>query len=267
MTHSTVPAPRPATVPANHRFVVGIVVGALVSLGVVAIALGSGAATRLAAVPLGPIETRAYAQAFDGANQASVRLQFGAGDLSVAALEPGNTNLATATFSGRSSYAPAPEYRVRDNVGELAYLVRDAKFGLPIFRGDEHARLDVRLAQNTPLMLNVEAGAAASLLDLTALQVTHLDQQTGVADTRVRLPEAAGQTSVSARGGVTDLTFEVPQGVAADIHVSDGMASRQIDERRFRPMGGGHYRSADYETAANRVDLHIELGIATLTIR
>ena len=157
---------------------------------------------------------------------------------------------------------------MRDNGGgELAYLVRDVKVGLPVFRGDEHARLDVRLARNTPLALNVEAGAAASLLDLTALQVRHLDLQTGVADTRVRLPEAAGRTSVSARGGVTDLTFEVPRGVAADIHVSDGMASRQIDERRFRPMGGGHYRSADFETAANRVDLQIELGIATLRIQ
>jgi hypothetical protein len=68
-------------------------------------------------------------------------------------------------------------------------------------------------------------------------------------------------------GGVTDLTVEVPQGVAADIQVSDGMASREIDERRFRPMGGGHYRSAGYGTAANRVDMQIELGIATLRIQ
>src|SRR5437899_526594 len=48
MTHSTVPVTRPATVPANNRFVVGILVGALVSLGLVGIAVGSGAATRLA---------------------------------------------------------------------------------------------------------------------------------------------------------------------------------------------------------------------------
>jgi hypothetical protein len=267
MTHSTVPASRPATIPANNRFVVGIVVGALVSLGVVAIALGSGAATRLAAVPLGPIESRAYAQSFDGASRANVRLQFGAGDLTVGALEPGNGNLATATFSGRSSYAPEPMYRVRDSLGELAYLVSDRKLGLPFFRGEEHAQMSVRLAQTTPLVLNVEAGASDSLLDLSSLQVTHLDLQTGVADTRVRLPHAAGRTTVSVHGGVTDLMFEVPQGVAADIQVSDGMASRQIDERRFRPLGGGHYRSVDYDTAANRVDMQIELGIATLRIQ
>jgi len=267
MTHSTVPAPRPATLPANHRFIVGIAIGALVSLGVVAIALGTGAASRLASVPFGPMESRAFAQPLDGAGRANVRLQFGAGDLNVGALESDDRNIATASFSGPANYAPEPTYRVRDNVGELAYLVRDVKFGLPFFRGDEHARMSVRLARNTPLALGIEAGAADSSIDLSALQVTHLDLQTGVADTRVRLPETAGLTSVVVQGGITDLTVEVPQGVAADIRVSSGMASRQIDERRFLPLGGGHYRSADYDTATNRVDMDINLGLATLRIQ
>jgi len=86
-----------------------------------------------------------------------------------------------------------------------------------------------------------------------------------VADTLVRLPQAAGRTSVSVRGGVSDLTFEVPRGVA-DIRTSNGLGSREIDERRL-PLGAGHYRSVDYDTATNRVEMAIELGIATLRVR
>ena len=170
MTHTTVSAPRPAVVPTNHRFVVGIVVGALVSLGVVAIALGTGGATRLAAVPLGPTESRAFAQPLDGVSRASVRLQFGADNLSLGALEPGDSNLATANFSGPSSYAPEPTFRVRDGVGELAYLVRDTRIGLPFFRGDEHTSISVRLARTTPVVLSLETGAADSRIDLSALR-------------------------------------------------------------------------------------------------
>jgi hypothetical protein len=213
------------------------------------------------------VESRTYAQALDGANRANVRLQFGAGDLTVGALDRGDANLAAATFAGPANYAPEPTYQVRENVGELAYLIHDVKLGLPFFRGDEHVRMDVRLSPNAPLVLNVEAGAADSTLDLSALQVAHLDLQTGVADTHVRLPQAAGHTSVVVRGGVTDLTFDVPQGVAADIRVSNGMGSREIDERRFPALGNGHYRSSDYDTATNRVDMEIELGIATLRVR
>jgi hypothetical protein len=137
MSDSTVSAPRPAVVPANNRFVV-------------AIALATGAATRLAAVPLGPTESRVFAQPLDGASRATVRLQFGAGNLSLGALEPADSNLATANCSGPSSYVPEPTFRVRDGVGELAYLVRDTKIGLPFFRGDEHTRMSVRLARTTP---------------------------------------------------------------------------------------------------------------------
>ena len=102
MTRSTVPTIARATVPANNRFIVGILVG-VVALGVVAIALGSGAASRLSPVPLGPVEARAYAQPFDGAGRANVRLQFGAGNLTVAALDHADSNLAKASFTGPSS--------------------------------------------------------------------------------------------------------------------------------------------------------------------
>ena len=272
MTHSTVPhtqARRPATVPANRRFGAGILVGALVSVGVVAIALGSGIGARLASVPLGPMESRSYTQPLDGVNRAAVRLQFGAGQLTLGALDSRDGSVAKATYDGPAEYLPEPTYRVRDGVGELAYVIRDTnEVRLPfVGRARDAARMDVQLAPAVPMTLDIEAGAAESRLDLSALQITRLDLQTGVANTRVRLPEAAGRTAVSLKGGVTDVRLDVPQGVAADIQVSDGLAGRQIDERRFRPMGGGHYRSPEYDTAPNRIDLHIELGLASLIIQ
>src|SRR4051794_22033345 len=263
MTHSTVPHAPPTNAtaaPAKRRFSTGIVIGALAGLGVVAaIAFG----TRLASVPLGPIESRSYEQPLDGISRATMRLQFGAGQLAIGALDDGNGNLARATYDGPARYVPESMYRAGEGVGELSYVIRDTEDDLRVpfvGRVQDHARMDVRLARGTPLTLGIEAGAATSQLDLSALQITGLDLQTGVASTRVRLPEAAGHTEVSVKGGVADVTLEIPHGVAADIQVSDGLAGRQIDERRFRPQGGGRYRSPEYESAPNRVDMHIELG-------
>jgi len=36
---------------------------------------------------------------------------------------------------------------------------------------------------------------------------------------------------------------------------------------RFQPLGNGRYRSVDYDTAANRVQMHLELGIGDLVVR
>jgi hypothetical protein len=199
-----------------------------------------------------------------------MRLEFGAGDLTLGALDGRADTLATMAFQGPADERPAATYRVRDGVGELAYTVsRDgSRLSFPfVGPGRDHSNMHLLLARGVPIALDIQAGAADSTIDLTGLRVTQLNLQTGAADTTVRLPEAAGITTVSARGGISDLTFEVPRGVAADIQLSGGMNAREIDLTRFRSLGDGHYRSPDFETAANRVVLNVDLGIATLTVR
>jgi hypothetical protein len=39
-----------------------------------------------------------------------------------------------------------------------------------------------------------------------------------------------------------------------------------VDQGRFRSLGGGHYRSHDYETTANRVELRANLGVGRLIV-
>ena len=57
MTHSVVPATRPANAPANNRFLIGIGVGALVSLGAVG-------ASRSMTTAIGSIRTPASSGAY-----------------------------------------------------------------------------------------------------------------------------------------------------------------------------------------------------------
>ena len=209
-----------------------------------------------------PRESRSHVQPMDGANRASVHVQFGGGALTVGALDGREDTLATMSYDGPSALLPTASYRVRDGGGELEYAIGDADR-----RQRQSADVRVHLARGVPLALSVEAGAAQSTLDLTGLRVTHLDLQAGASDTRVRLPDAAGLTAVKVEGGATKLAFEVPPDVAAHIQVSGVLDARSIDEARFRSLGGGRDRSPDYETAANRVELRLELGAANLTVR
>ena len=92
-----------------------------------------------------------------------------------------------------------------------------------------------------------------------------LDLHTGVSETRVRLPRAAGATSVRAEPGVASVTLEVPTGVAARIRSRMALGSSRIDETRF-PRVGDIYQSIDYATAANRVDIDIQGGIGSVQV-
>ena len=70
-----------------------------------------------------------------------------------------------------------------------------------------------------------------------------------------------------AKAGVAELDIEVPTGVAADIVVTTGLGGRHIDTARFQSLGNGRYRSPDYATATNRVEMQLELGIGDLSVR
>jgi hypothetical protein len=121
----------------------------------------------------------------------------------------------------------------------------------------------LQLARDVPLALNLEFGAGESDLDLTGLRVTNMDLQSATARSPIRLPESAKAQADDLwrrrRGRRRD-----SRRVVADILVSGGVGNRKVDQVRFRSLGGGHYRSFDYETAANRVEPIASLGVGSV---
>jgi hypothetical protein len=55
--------------------------------------------------------------------------------------------------------------------------------------------------------------------------------------------------------------------VAAQIRHRGGLSTFTIDQSRFPQVDEGVYRSPDYDTAQNRVDLDIETGVTTIRVQ
>ena len=61
------------------------------------------------------------------------------------------------------------------------------------------------------------------------------------------------------------MKLHVPQGVAASISESSGLSGIKVDTSRF--MQNGHtYQSADFSTAANKVEIYYEGGVGSVEI-
>lgn len=185
--------------------------------------------------------------------QANVGIKFGAGELITHTAAPGN--LVDGTFKGGVTYEPDGPGRVE--------LRQDLDDGLPWL--DRESRWDVGLTGEVPLTLRLEVGAYRGTIDLSDLRVTTLELHTGASETRVRLPRAAGSTSVRAEAGAAALTIEVPVGVAGRIRARMALGSVEVDPARF-PRIGDLYQSVDYATAANRVDIDVEGGLGSLKV-
>lgn len=114
--------------------------------------------------------------------------------------------------------------------------------------------------------LNFKTGAGESRLDLSRLQISEINLETGASSTVVKLPENSGFTNVMIKAGVASVEVDVPQQVAAQIKIDSGLSGVNINSIRFKNLGNGSYQSDGYEQSANKVKIFIEGGLGSFQI-
>jgi len=195
----------------------------------------------------------------EGAQSARVRVQHGAGRLEVSA-GAGIGLLAEGDFTGGLEHGS----KVQGNALEVKMNPPEQIFP---FAWSPGTSLDwsFGLTRDIPLSLDFETGASESRLNLRELRLTELRLKTGASATTIDLPANAGYTRVSVESGAASVNINVPEGVAARIQTKGGLSTIQVDSQRF-PQTGGVYQSADYETAANKVEMDIQMGVGSVNI-
>ena len=115
---------------------------------------------------------------------------------------------------------------------------------------------DLGLNDRIPISLTVETKNGTAHLDLSGLRLTKLDVRADASVVEVSLPTDAGHFTVAVESKVAAVTIRIPVGVAAWVRSDKDIPGLQLDIARF-PVAvlGREYRSADYDTAVNRVDV------------
>ncbi|MBN1249839.1 MAG: hypothetical protein JXC32_19410 [Anaerolineae bacterium] len=207
-------------------------------------------------------ETRELTVEHEGTEEAELHMDYGAGEIRVEASQ-GAAELLTGTFEGGVTE------RVERSGGRARIWLSSPAVSIiwPWFwTQGTHRRWHVRLSPDVPLALSVKTGASDCRLNLRELQVRHLRIDSGASSLEVTLPARAGMTEVRGSSGAASVVLRVPEGVAARIRTSGGLSSTSVDRRRF-PRQGGAYQSPDYETAENRVDIQLQIGVGSIEVR
>lgn len=205
-----------------------------------------------------------------GATSATISLRYGAGILNVGSLPDGGTYLARATAS------LPPGMRLGQQVhpsGDTADVTLSAEgsnsFHWPFHgfgRAPGDMTMNVQLAPKIPLTLRADVGAGQSDFDLTNLSVQSFALNNGAGQATVRFPTAPGRMTANIHSGAGQLILEIPPGVAASIHGNNGLVNLQVPTDRFQKVADG-YRSSDYATATNQVDITLNVGFGEVDVR
>ncbi|MEX2160381.1 MAG: toast rack family protein [Anaerolineales bacterium] len=227
----------------------------IVALGVY-ILMGSSWASK-------DLETQEVSVPLDGAKQASIRLEHGAGRVRISGAASKGALLSGSFEAMRMETRKSGsklDVRLRTAVEDAAFWV----FPWNWHRG--RRGWDFSLNPDVPIALKIETGASENRLDLSELTIERLDIDTGASSTTVVMPKKAGHTDAEISGGAASFDITIPKGVAARIEVQSGLGSVNVDEGRF-PRAGKAYQSENYKSAANTLDLRIEVGVSSVSIR
>ncbi|MBI2955630.1 MAG: hypothetical protein HYY30_15045 [Chloroflexi bacterium] len=195
---------------------------------------------------------------------ANVQLEFGAGDITIDSLPKESSNLVEADIvPGTGGRQVEKNFNASNGQGVLTLRsqARSWAFVGPNV-GDSW---DVKLTRNIPLSLRVKTGASRSLLDLTDLNVADLWVDVGASTLDLRMPQA-GSTKATVKAGAASVRIEILPTMAARVRARAGLSSTNVDEERF-PRRGEYFVSSDWDSAIDRIDLDVDSGVASVSVR
>lgn len=242
---------------------------AVLMLGlVVGVALWTGIHGIPPGTPSAQLSEATLAAPLNGASSGDVTVDFGAGRLDVGAL-PGDSPSLVQVTAQLTPGATLPPLSTRlENGTELVTIqVRGGPRGWIPFGADPARETTMNLSLNPriPETLRFNLGAGQSTLDLTAIPVRDLTVNNGAGQLEVRFPAGSGQSTANIHSGAGQITLIIPPGVGASIHNSSGLVNLHLSNR-FQAVSDG-YQTADYGTAANRVNITLQVGVGQVDVR
>jgi len=213
-------------------------------------------------LPLGAMVNEQINEPLGDIQRANIELSAGASTVFVTALNEDTANLMEGKFNRREGNRIVKTYRVN---GSEAVLALKEENSSGTFTGVTNSRWDIALYPKIPLAVRVNSGVGTINLDLGALNVTELRVNGGVGSLVVGTPKA-GATTMKIDGGVGNVVVTIPPGVAARIRVDSGLGGANIDQARFAKVDK-IYQSADYASATNKIDIEVNGGVGSITVR
>lgn len=182
------------------------------------------------------------------AAEASLRIEFGGGELAVGAAPPGFLLEGDAPCALVESHGPG-RLRIRPSPPTIDWRPMHWRLGL---------------TADVPLDLALELGGERSGIDLSRLRIRQLRVDTGASETRIRLP-SRGPTSVHVACGLALVTLEVPMELEARIRGRLVLGTIDVDERRF-PRAADGWASPGAEDSVDPIDIYVEGALGTIRV-
>ena len=213
--------------------------------------------------------TQNLAEPLGNATAAKVAIDNGDGNLVIDGFTGGEQVLASGTLQYLEKQG-LPIRTLNTSNGQVTLELKASGGGQPWFRFPWHTcngatEWQIHLNPTVSSDITAHSGGGNVKLDLTGMAVTRVSADTGGGNMDVVLPDTGNNLSVTAKSGAGNVVVHVPSSVAARIHATTGLGKAIVDAR-FSKTDKNTYQSADFDSAANKVEITVHSGAGNVSV-
>ncbi len=177
------------------------------------------------------IKQSSYQVGLEGASTGNIKLDLSLGQSSIKPLvDSDNLFEADLAYVGEIEFTTSGDVdktvRLRQKPG-VDQVVGSVRRALKSVTNRGELRWDVRLSPKVPLKLDIDGGVGPAHIDLTGLQLTRLNLDSGVGEIQLSLPDGSYQASIE--GGVGATILNIAENAAARIDIEGGVGAVKIN--------------------------------------
>lgn len=148
-----------------------------------------------------------------------------------------------------------------DSVNTLTFKMQDKKNKWSFGNGND---VDVRLNVNPIYEFNLKMGAGEIKFDLENYKVRTLNFDGGAAELEIKLGSLLPISDVNVKTGVADVKIRIPEASGCRIKTKTGLSSK--DFTGFTKISEGVYETPNYQSSANKIFINFEGGISSFEV-
>lgn len=132
-------------------------------------------------------------------------------------------------------------------------------------RSDSDRRCDFHLNNNVLWDMEIDVGEVSGTLDMADLKVRDFDLDAGAGNLKLVMGNRYERTAVKIDAGASKLEIVVPESSGVRVQMDGGLNKSNFEELNW-VKNGNYYQSRNYDYAANKIDMDIDMGVGKLTI-
>jgi hypothetical protein len=236
--------------------------------------------------------TDSLSEPLNGVSTSTFAADTGDGNLTIDGLSRGEPVLASGTLQYLEKQK-LPTRTLDVSNGHARLTLQGGNGGQPWFRFPWAAcngatEWQIHLNPDVQFAITAHSDGGNVKLDLAGMTITRVMADTGGGNMDVVLPDNAADLTVAARTGAGNVTVDIgngttgsntvsansgagnvvvhlPIGIAAKVHATSGLGKVILDPR-FSKTDKNTYQSADYDGAANRIEITANSGAGNVSV-